>query len=292
MKARNVLAASVAAALSIGAVKSAEAAYAYAYQNVTDFTLSDPSNVINLFASTTDVTFAVSTGASRHDLPAASDGGELDADESFAGTGVSAPGNNNCSGGSCIGKNGDYGYGDAEITDSDITAGGSAWNIAEAYAPGEGGEFEHFGNSDNSLTLDFVAANSGALTFDWDFYVELITNTLPDSADGTQAIARVNFFIDITDVTNGGVFDEYSPDDQNKQRVSNKLVLNNNYVESGSDTFTTLSFVQGNQYQISVTMEETAQASQVVEKVPVPATLGLLGLGLVGFGATRRVRQS
>jgi hypothetical protein len=60
----------------------------------------------------------------------------------------------------------------------------------------------------------------------------------------------------------------------------------------------TFSFVVGNYYALAITQTaapgntNTTFSGQIVTKVPAPAVLGLVGIGLLGLGLARKVRRS
>jgi hypothetical protein len=298
MKARNVLAASVAASLSMGAVQSAEAAYAYAYQDIWNFQISGTALTESSIIS--NPTFTSTTSSSRHD--AAPDGSQVpfDAQPAWSGNGpkyannAAYQGTGNSSPGEFIGETNDYGTGDAWIVNFNVFDGGEAWNFAEAYAPGESGQFNHSGSGQNTLAVEFTAQDNAPVIVDYDWLAEWRARVdLPGTAPpGTQAVATITFNITIFDEDDEAV-DAFSPTAQNRAfsaDISNPTRSSNT---SGMVNWQSVNLVQGENYRFEVSAFESAQASQEEPHGnPVPATLALMGLGLVGFGARRRIKRS
>lgn len=197
--------------------------------------------------------------------------------------------------------------GDALIVNPNILTGGQAANVAEVVSgPGISTPFPVQANGVNSLNGTFQLEETAVLQFAF-FASTFLEVWTPVGDTLSEVEADIEFNIAISDLAGGGgaaaIVFNWSPDgvdggifggtdaggdpfSLNTSLFSTAGIVNVSAYEAPDQFRATLTLGPGI-YSLAITMREAAQGQQ---KIPVPATLALLGAGLFGIGAVRRRR--
>jgi hypothetical protein len=286
----------LAGAASLGLTAMPDAAiaapYAYASNTITGLTVTyrngDPlTGVSNTFTAISgSAQYALSSAVS----PPASGvvGAALDIPQVFAGPGP-APAEQASPTpvmqGTSIGARADAGIGAGDAS----SGGVSVFNVAEGYGEGAAGTSgQSTANNQASITFDVIGTGD-RVRVSFSNLIELIAST--DAAAGETANARIANTFAVFDQNGNEIFSR-SPGTINRQVGSGNGVPATAAI---SDTYAisllTPVLLAGQSYTLSLTSSAT-ESIRVgrATTVPEPASLLLLGAGLLGLAAVRRAR--
>jgi hypothetical protein len=261
-----------AIALAGFGVSSAQAdAIAYAYNDISNFSISSPVGFTLTTGSTASQSSSQLTG-----YAADASGVLVDAASSCSGTNCPQPNN----GWGIVGP--DLAHGDAQIVNPDILGSGQAINEALVNLLGNG---DKFGASQGSNSLNGLInmQADGSLVFNMtaDPWLYVMTTEIGETAD-----ANLDFSISLINELNTNEEYRWTPTELNGG-LAQLIPGSKSEGEIGGAviplTWTSPLLTAGN-WTLNVQMGERANATTI----PEPASLALLAGGILGLGFMRR----
>ncbi|WP_135468008.1 EDSAP-1 family PEP-CTERM protein [Crenalkalicoccus roseus] len=286
---RTLFAGAAALAVAAAPIAAEAAPYAYASNQITNLTVTyaDGSSILapggtNLAQANTSISgSAFFTGfAPGGSFNSGVVGAALEMPQAFSGPGP-APGENtfNPAGapGTFIGTRAD-----ANIGAGTAQTGVAVNNVVEGYGVVSGTSGTSTANNTATITWSVVGTGQGLLV-QFNDLIQLIASTAV--AFGESATATIANTLQLRNAAGVLIF-EAAPAEINRQVGSGAGVPPTASInETHSISILTPALVSGQSYTVSLTSQAT---QSITVGVPEPATLALLGAGLLGLAAVRR----
>jgi hypothetical protein len=275
----------VPAALAIAPSVAHATPYAFASNDITGLTITGIP-LADITSATTNVNdsaiFAGSAGSTNQGNGIV--GAALTIPQAYSGPGTAPPAVFTAVGpGNFIGTRAD-----ADIGAGNAGSGGvSVRNVAEGYGAAQGNSV---GNNSSTITFHVVGTGS-AVTLSFNDAYMLIASTA--AAPNETASASITNTFSVTN-SSGVQVSTYAPGAINAHIGSGAGVPpTNTYSGSGPFTFTTPTLAAGETYNISLASASLENILPgTTRPVPEPASIAILGAGLLGLGLTFRRKRS